>query len=682
VDAHRSIWAAPSTPRPNLASPSSSDTLLNQPAPIGCGRRRVKLPKALLRRQFSTDGPEPSMFRNVPALFISILTHALVIAGLWAWKYTEITESPKLMVETVFMEERPEEEFTQEMTIDTSVSESLSVTAGGTVTGQLGSANANPMATQNIEQSEALKDPEINVTQFAMVTQTGLGDVNLDLGEGEVSGEVGAKVEGYGAAMHRLTHELRRMMREEPVIVVWLMDSTKSLEDDRKEISENFNKIYEELEISKKQGESQDLKYNLLDTMICSFGAGLKKLTPKPTAELEEIRAAIGRVSEDKTGEEKIYNSLKAVLEEYGRQARSTGRKLAVVVLTDEVGDDPELLEEVVDRAKLYKAPVYFLGREATFGYPYARIKWVNPKSKLEHWIPIRRGPETAMVEALQYDGFGRREESASSGFAPYPHARLVKESGGMYFMLQTEEKDLTGSAARLQRKFDDIRMKQYEPDLEPVREYVQERDKSEFRKTIFGVISLLNPYADENLGLAWQLPIEPDKFKDQGQEHFQRGMRALKLMSAGLEQLDKVRELRDLEEDPRWRAAYDLTYAQLLAYRVRVFQYLLAVDHVGNAKPIPKDPKSNKWRRVSTGEMKKPTEEQIKNTGVDIAELEQQRKKAAEMFAFVAKEHPGTPWAQRAQSEKGANFGIELRDVFWDPRYDTPEERAAIPKF
>ena len=620
--------------------------------------------------------------RNLPALMISIVMHACVLVGLYSWKYSTETKKPKLVVETVFEDERQQEEFEQEMTLDTSVSETLSVTAGGAVTGQLGSTTANPMATQNIEQSDALKEPTINVTQFASVTLPGIGEVNMDLGEGEVSGEVGARVAGYGAAMHRLTHELRRMMRREAVLVVWLFDASNSLKDDRKEIAENFNKIYEELDIARQQANQKGEKYESIETMICGFGEGVRKITPKPTADLKQIQQAILKIPEDESGREMLFSSLKAVMEEYGRQARSTSRKLAIVVLTDEIGDDLELMEEVVDRSKLYKSPVYFLGREAIFGYPIAKMVWHHPDTGEPYWIDVKRGPETAMPEALQYTGFGGRWDSASSGFAPYPQARLVKESGGIYFMLQTKEEALAGSARDLERKFDDIRMKQYEPDLQSVREYVMQRDKSGFRKSIWQIILRLNPHLDKELNIEDDYPIDLAGFKEKGADHFQRGVRALKLMDTAIAEMEKIRGGRDVEPDARWRAAYDLVYAQLLAYRVRLFQFLLTMDNHIASDPKPKNPKSNFWRRHYHGKLIEPTEKQIKAAGVDTKVLEEQRKKALQVYATIIKDHAGTPWAQRAEQEKKWGFGIQLREHYWDPRRFDPKILAKIPKF
>ncbi len=628
------------------------------------------------------------LMRNIPALAISVLMHIFVLSGMYFLKYSTEIEKPKTVVETVFMDERPQEEFTQEMSIDTTASQSLSLTAtgGGTVTGQIGGGsggNAGLVTSSSIqvENSTALKQPTINTTQFARVSLPGIGDVNLDLGEGEVSGEIGARVEGYGAAMHRLTHELRRHMRQQPTLVVWLFDSSTSLEDDRKEISSNFDKIYDELDIARQMAQGKNEKYHALETMIYGFGEGLTKITPKPTADLKEIKQSILKIAEDKSGKEMVFTSLRTVLDEHGKQARSSDRKLAIILLTDETGDDEAVLEEVVDRAKLYKAPVYVLGREAVFGYPTAKMEWKHPDTGENYWLDVHRGPETAMPECLQYTGFGGRWDSASSGFAPYPQARVVQESGGIFFMLQTKEEALISSARGLERKFDDIRMKQYEPDLASVREYVADRDRSEFRKAIRQAILTLNPRLDRELNISDDYPIDIVEFRKRGGEQFQRGVRSLKLINTSLQQLDARRKERDKEPNARWRASYDLVYAQLLAYRVRIFQYLLAMDNHLKADPKPKNPKSNHWHRHYVGKMIEPTEQQIKAAGVDIKELEAQRKQALEMYAQIIKEHEGTPWAQRAEQEKRWGFGIEFREHYWDPRRWDPAILAKLPK-
>lgn len=184
---------------------------------------------------------------------ISLVVHLAMLGAMAAFKLPEILQPDAVAVETVFTEDRMQQEFTQELDIDTTVSETLSVTAGGMVTSNLGAAANQPIAQQKIERSEVLEDPKLRVTSIGDITVPGLETLGTDLGEGVVSGEVGARVEGYGAAMHRLTQELTRMMRQQQVIAVWLFDASESLKDDRQEIRDNFHKIYEELDIASKE---------------------------------------------------------------------------------------------------------------------------------------------------------------------------------------------------------------------------------------------------------------------------------------------------------------------------------------------------------------------------------------------------------------------------------------------
>jgi hypothetical protein len=630
-----------------------------------------------------------SFFRNYPALLISLTVHAAILAGMAMVVLPSVYEPPTVVVETVFSEERLQQEFTRELDIDTSVSQTLSLTPGGgglsgVVGGQLGSAAGSPIGRARVGESQKIgRNTKVRLTSIGDTNVPGLARLGTDLGEGEVSGEVGARVEGYGAAMHRLTQEIVRMMRKDPVIAVWLFDDSISLRDDRKEIRDNFHKIYEELDIARQQASQRNERYAALETMVCSFSDKVLPLTKQPTADLQEIKAAIDRITENKAGVENTYTAIGQTIDQYAKAANRSDRKLAIIVLTDESGDDEEtMLEQTVEQASRYKTPVYFLTREAVFGYPNARVRWVDPETGLSFWPEIRRGPETAMPECLQYDGFGGRDDSTSSGFGPYGQARLVKESGGILFMLAGDEQDLSGSGARLQRKFDDIAMKEYEPQLVDRRKYVQSRDPDEFRKTVWDVIVALNPNLDNQLGLRrWHYPLETGEFKREGQQQFERTLRSMRMLNEAVERLDSVRNYRLRESEQRWRAAYDLVYAQCLSYRVRQFQLLLAIDQHGKGNPKPKDPKSNAWDVRHTRELLAPSEQQVKVTKVDMAEIESQRQKALEAYQTVIKEHPGTPWALRAQQEMGWGFGIAFGDVFRDPRYNDPAVQARVPR-
>ena len=52
------------------------------------------------------------------------------------------------------------------------------------------------------------------------------------------------------------------------------------------------------------------------------------------------------------------------------------------------------------------------------------------------------------------------------------------------------------------------------------------------------------------------------------------------------LDRVETAAPLRDKEQSQRWRAHYDLAHAQMLAYRVRLFQYILNLDLIQKNKP------------------------------------------------------------------------------------------------
>lgn len=614
--------------------------------------------------------------RQAPAFIISLALHLGILIPL-AWVTTQgQIEDLKVAIETYFEEDRPPEEFTKEMNKDTEVSETTNVIAGAAIVSNApsGGSGSPAVAQQKIEMSEQFKDPQVTVNVGA-ADVPGLDIIGNDLGESEVKGDPTAAVEGYGAALGRITQEILRMMREDPVLVVWLFDESESMKDDQKEIKEQFYKVYEELGIAQ-QKDAQLKKVaskdkDILITAIHSYGKEVHTLTPKPTANIPEVQQAIDKIQDDPSGKENMCVALGKMIDQYRATAQKTKRKLVFIVVTDESGDDGQGIDEVVLKAKRAKSPVYVLGRESIFGFPYARIRWTDPQYGLTHWLQINRGPETPFPEALQFDGFHGRWDAQTSGFGPYEQARLAKETGGVFFVLPSEEENLTIQNAIDRRKFAFLDLKEYIPSLAPRREYEEERDKSKFRSTIWEVIKVLNPYLDPELSVQEiHYPIIQADFEKSGKANFVKALRTMGLLNQATQLLEKVKPLRDKEESQRWRANYDLVLAQTMAYRVRLFQFLLALDAHSRNFPKPKDPKSNVWNLARVRDMRVPTPEQVKATKVDMSELKKQEQAARDLYQFVMKTHPRTPWASRAEVELNYGFGEQFYEGFHDPRY------------
>lgn len=624
------------------------------------------------------------------AVGVSVVVHALMLIGLAMFQLNLMQNQPEVELETVFEDERVQEEFSKDLEVATEIAETPNLVAGGIVATQVGGSGAPAVAQQKIEQSESFEEPmvELNVGQISV---PGLTDIGTDLGEAEISGDIGQPVEGYGAALSRITQELTRLMREQKVLVVWLFDESFSLKDDQQEISAEFHKVYEELGIVQKQTAKARGNEEILQTAIFGFGRSVHKLTPEPTSNIAKIRAAIDQIAVDESGEENMCQSITAVIKEYDARAKKTSRRLVVVVVSDESPSDDTAVEDTIRIAQRAKSPIYILGREAIFGYPFARIVWQDPKYNLNHWVQINRGPETAYPEALQFDGFHARWDSFSSGFGPYAQVRISKESGGIFFVLPGEEENLTGVGANEKRKFDFLAMKEYQPLLLSRREYAETRQRSKFRSSLWDIITMLDPRSDSQLNIAvHHYPLEAEPFREYASKEFAKVTRTVTLLSQAVERLEEIKPLRDREDSQRWRANYDLIVAQCLSYRVRLFEYMLAVDLQVRDMPSPKDPKSNEWRVARNNTFMLPDDRQfedikklfgIKATKDEyLAQVEEQKQRAIDQYIFVEKEHPGTPWQRRAEHERRMGFGVAFFDHFHDPRYRT--EKFDIPKF
>ena len=609
---------------------------------------------------------------------ISLFMHVAMLVGLSFIVFKSPFDQLQMIVDSVFTEERMQEEFTQEVEQSTAAAETVNYIAGSQAAGVTGTGGvAGPVvAQQKLDDAQSLKEPDVKVNVGAM-SVPGLNIISKDLGTGQVSGETGRVVEGYGAALGQMTQELVRMMRESKVLVVWLFDESDSMKDDQKEIRERFYKVYEELGLVQKQDAKLKGSDDILLTSIMSFGKGIAEHTAdkKPTSNVEDIKKAIDKVQVDESGLENTCAAITAAVSKYQQFAARSKRKLVLIVVSDESGDDGNLIEETIHRCKSADAPVYVLGHYSVFGYPYARTKWVDPKFGLTHWLTINRGPETPFPECLQFDGLHARWDVFSSGFGPYEQVRIAKQTGGIFFMLPGNEDNLAGAGSFEQRKYDLLDMKEYLPDLSSRMEYQKDREAHKFREAQWKVVATLNPFSGPNkddLNMQeHRYSLDPAVFATQGKATFDKALRTMGMLNEATKLLDSVKKLRDKEQSERWRANYDLMHAQCMAYRVRLFQLLLSLNQHQVQKPRPKDEKNNFWDIHRTAELLEPTKEEVKQTKIDTDELKRQNELARAEFQAVIENHPRTPYARRAQWELKYGFGLKFTEAYWDPRYE-----------
>ncbi len=475
------------------------------------------------------------------------------------------------------------------------------------------------------------------------------------------NGDPISPVSGYAEAMDRMTQEILNMLARRKVLIVWALDQSESMEDDRLEITTRIQNVYDQL------GLSGAVKGDALLTAVTSYGATTANHTPQPTSQVDEIMAAIRSVPNDPSGKEMQCQAAAFAMASFQRVAAASDRQLAVIMVTDESGDmntNLSQLEQTIELAKTLNCKIFVLGRESVFGYPYAYMRYHHEETKTNHWLRIDRGPETPWPEQLQIDGFHARNDAFPSGFGPYEQSRMARETGGVFFMLPSPEVNLVGRRADL--IYDADGMRPYLPSLATREAYTYERDRSPMRAVVWKVIVDLNPYDKTHgsrIGVQTaHFSIDPTKFAAQAQTQLARAQDMIVYLQAAQQAMEAVAPLKNRETSPRWRANYELIYAQTLAYEARLQEYgWYLAEFVKTPKPIvnslgPARP-TNEWNVHVVRRLLKP-------------EITQSlRDRADELFREIVKNHAGTPWAARAEFELRRGYGIELVEGYEDPR-------------
>ena len=471
-------------------------------------------------------------------------------------------------------------------------------------------------------------------------------------------GDARAVVDSYQEALDQLTQEILWMLNKGKVLVIWNFDQSESMKNDQKEIRERIEHVYKELGLLKR---GQD---DSLETAITSYGEKWMNHTRRPSHDMTEIRQAIAEVPNDPSGKEMMCSAIGQSITVFQPYCQRTDRQMALIILTDESGDrvdNDTQLERAIAVAKASRCKLYVLGREAIFGYPYAHVRWIQPVTGHEHWIPIDRGPETAFAEQLQTDGFHRRYDAHPSGFGPYECSRLGRETGGIFFMLPSLETDLVRGE---KRKYALEAMRRYLPDLRTRLEVKQEIDESQLRTMLEKVVYDLNPYEPEIAKIIeMRVRFSPDypSFKQQAIIEQAKAIIYLEYLGRVEKTIAKMEKQRREETSPRWQANYDLMYAQVIAYQARMYEYGAYLEEfIRNPKMVPltKAPNLHLAAWDITTRQKTITGDKIKHH-VD---------RATAMFHAIQEMHAGTPWAARAESELKRGYGVELIEIYHGP--------------
>ena len=486
-----------------------------------------------------------------------------------------------------------------------------------------------------------------------------------------VRGTAAVGATGAEGAIDQITDELYQMLQDGPTFVIWLLDRSSSLIPQREAIQLRLDRVYEELGVIEASGSDafrHDHAKPLLSSVM-AFGADAHWMTKNPTDDVGEIRRAIAEIPADESGLERTFTAV-AQAANYAKKFRSrsaaTRRNVAIMVFTDEAGDDQQELDATVSLCQRLSIPVYVIGVPAPFGREQTMVKWVDPDPRYDQtpqWTPVRQGPETLFPERVQLLFSGEDPGSAAidSGFGPYALTRLCFESGGIYFAVhpnrrydrhvQRGETDSYTSFIRV--FFDPDVMRRYRPDYLSFASYQREVQQNPMRASLIAAAKQ-----------SWVVEMDSPQMRFVKRDEAALAQRltqaqrvAAKLqpfVDALYEQLQQGSGYRERETVPRWRAGFDLALGRVAAVRVRTDGYNKMLAQAKRGLQFANET-NNTW-------VLRPSTDVQGNSA-----LRRVADEAMSLLQRVEEEHAGTPWAYLAQRERKRPLGWEWEEAYTD---------------
>jgi hypothetical protein len=536
----------------------------------------------------------------------------------------------------------------------------------------LGTGTGAPSATPSVSGGRGVGERSLpnvkvvpNLSPSALMPRALTRDLG---GGGQIAGEVTRETGTIGEALDQLAREILRHLAAHKLVVVWMFDESGSMKDDQQAIKEKFDRVASELKLNVPDDKKSA---NALTHVIVGFGEGLNPVAGQPTADIDSIGRAIDRIPVDETGVENTCQALQRVVGQYGKFISSKeNRRVVIVLVTDESGDDGSSVEEARQALVSRNVPLYVIGRQSLFGYSTAHLLYVDPVTKDHYWPGIRRGPETAGIECLQWDGLHDRWDEQPSGFAPYELARLVKDTGGIYFLLPSEE---NMRVRQREKKYKMSTLKEYVPDYKSRGEYLKERNASEFRRSLFAIIEGTREFPFRR-----HFPVDYAALEQAILQEYPVVEQRLGLLLEVEQKLRSLAKHREREPDKRWQAHYDLMLAQVVTYQIKAYEYraclkeMVALAQKGQLRPGRAPVPGQlvvEWVLDHSHDRKAPK-----------GETEKKYAEAESLLKAVIAKHPSTPWSDLAQDEIDRGFGVQRNEWHHNPKYD--ERAQLVPKY
>ncbi|MDB5386641.1 MAG: hypothetical protein JWM11_2287, partial [Planctomycetaceae bacterium] len=461
---------------------------------------------------------------------------------------------------------------------------------------------------------------------------------------------------GTEGAIDRLTFELLQSVKERKTLVVWLFDASLSLQARRDLIADRFENVYRQLD-ALDGAASKHLK-----TAVATFGETTNILTPDPVDGIQDVVPLIRKIKNDVSGKENTFDSVIKVGRKFQQYAVSSNRKMLMIVVTDEKGDDaPQFLEDAIHLLSRAGTRCFVVGNASPFGKEKGVHTWTYPDGGTAE-VEVDQGPETVYPDMLRMPFVGINAydlEKMSSGYGPYALTRLCSETGGVYLIAEE------GNGKR----YDPHIMRNYQPDYRPI--MVQEKEKMKNKAKYALVDTAARLLVDRIPSPQLSFPANNDNELREAITEAQKPMAVAEgFVKAVLSNMELGEKDRDKITEPRWQAAFDLAMGRAAAVLARTSGYNIVLAEMKlTPKPFARKG-NNQWTL-------KPA-----SAANAVPEIKKKAAKAQLYLKRVIDQHPGTPWADLAERELSQPMGwewVEGADAAGRMAMATPEEKKAM---
>ena len=439
-----------------------------------------------------------------------------------------------------------------------------------------------------------------------------------------------------------------------PALVVWIVDRTPSSQKIVTETTSAVKNYYDSPEVRQWSLDSSDP----LLTAVVSYDEQVEFVLDPPTGDWQKAKSAWDGIQTSTAGREHTFAAIKQALEKYLGLRTKERREVLMVVVSDEAGNDPQLVDVLVETTRRNAIPIYVIGSPAPWGqvFPFA----ANPKAidatKTDDSAPVY-GPESLFSERVDLQGwtasYGFNYESRpnldliDSGFGPFALERLCRASRGQFFATRPDAGGSTynhyGTTHKYwptgeELRFSTENIERYAPDYVSEPDYLQLLAENKARRALHEAAKLPKVTVEDYPSLTF-----PKGTEAQNTRNLSQAQQFAAKYSPAVDQLFGVLSPGEADRDkltsPRWQAEFDLAMGRVSALKARLDGYnsMLAALKRGRAF---QNAGSTTWNLEAADAFE--TESTIRK----LAE------KAKMYLQRVTEDHPGTPWAKIAEEE------------------------------